>query len=97
MKDDFVNQVLEILGCVGDGGEEALKANADKIHALADYSRKTAIFIQSKDLGTEALKDLSPIEIYTHMIIKIIESPTSIHRDASVLCIIPHLSDALKE
>ena len=69
---------------------------AEKIHILADYARKTPIFKESIQRGDEFFKGLTPVEIYTHLLCKIVESPTRFHADAAVILTIPHLSNSLK-
>ena len=93
---EFEDMVIDILESVGDNPDSDLTESADKIHALADYARKTPIYKVNIHKGEDFFKNLTPVEIYNHMIIKIVESPTKFHRDAAVILTVPHLSDALK-
>lgn len=97
MSEEFDNKVIEILETVGDDPESNLSKCTDKIHTLADHSKNTQIFKTGNGAGTEFFKELTPVEIYNHMIIKISESPTKFHAVAAVVLTIPYLSDKLKE
>jgi hypothetical protein len=96
MYEKFEDDVIDILESVGECTDSTLIKSAEKIHSLADYARQTPLFKDSEQKGNEFFNGMPPIEIYNHMIFKIVDSPTKLHRDAAVILTIPYLSDALK-
>ena len=96
MNQEFNNKVLDILESAGNGTEAELIACENKIHEFAEYARSTEIFKNTEPKYKNFFNGSSPTEIYTHMLQKIVSSPTILHRDGAVILTIPHLSDALK-
>jgi hypothetical protein len=97
MYENFCNDVMELIDSIENGTEFEIINNAEKIHLIADYARGRTIYKETEARGNELFKDQNLVEIYQFMLQKIVDSPTSIHRDGAVILIIPYLSDKLKE
>ena len=67
------------------------------IEEIAEFAKGTKIYSdhqeQSKNFWEE---DATPTDIYYFMLQKIVNAPTQIHRNASVLLHMPALAEALK-
>lgn len=82
-------------------GEEEFDENeCIMINKLAIEYRKSTFFKETEKQNIEEKKDLSKlsaIEIYRHMLIKIIKAPTTAHLKAAIILLVPMLADKLKE
>ncbi len=58
------------------------------INEISDCAEKTEIFQKNKYRG-EMLADYSPCQIFIYMLDRVCNAPTTIHRDMSVLLIMP--------
>ena len=99
-EEEILNKTIDIIQMV-DVIEEADKiVFTDEaiaaINKFAEEAMKTNIYKKTigKDLGW--LKQATPEKIYKYMCLKIIAAPTSIHRLAVPILIMPLLADALK-
>lgn len=97
MEGDFKTRVINLLESIGDGGEKAIFANVEKINTLAEYCKGIPLYHNSFEKGKELFEKMTPEEIYQHMIRKIVESPTTFHRDAAVILTVPHLADSIQK
>lgn len=66
------------------------------INEIADYAEKTAIFQKEKGRG-EWVNGKTAVQIYGHMLERVVHAPTTIHRDMSILLIMPFLRQKLQE
>lgn len=95
-QDIFNKKILEILEKVDTGGMAVLLEHAELIHSLADHCRETPLFQKGYSKGAETFKDFTAEEIYNQMLYKIVHSPMQAMASASVILILPFVSDALK-
>lgn len=76
-------------GKVTDRGREII----DKI---SDYAEQTRVFQENKDRG-EIFSGLSAQRVFVYMLDRAVNAPTSIHRDMSVLLIMPFVRQKMRE
>lgn len=68
------------------------------IKEIAEYARKTKIWEivkEQREQFWEYSKDSTPEQVYAYMLDRIVNAPTSFHRDSSVILIIPRLDEIL--
>lgn len=66
------------------------------INAISDHAEQTRIFQEHKDRG-EIFTDATAQQVFGYMLDRIVNAPTSIHRDMSVLLIMPFVRQKLRE
>ena len=66
------------------------------IDEISDHAEQTRIFRENKDRG-EIFSELSAQRVFVYMLDRIVNAPTSIHRDVSVLLIMPFVRQKLQE
>ena len=68
------------------------------IKEIAEFARKTGIWENVKEQRErfwEDTKDSTPEQVYAYMLDRIVNAPTSIHRNSSIILIIPRLDEML--
>lgn len=66
------------------------------INEISDYAEQTQIFREHKDRG-EIFEDATAPEVFGYMLNRIVNAPTTIHMNASVLLIMPFLRRKIQE
>lgn len=66
------------------------------IDQISDHAEQTRIFQENKDRGA-IFDGLTAEKVFVHMLDRIVKAPTSIHRDMSVLLIMPFVRQKLRE
>lgn len=99
-----INQIYDLMpelidDVKEDGGEFVFSERAKAIvKEIADYARSTKLYARSKEQGDEFWKDgkqHTAREIYLFMLDRIVNAPTAIHRNSSVILHIPYLDEEL--
>lgn len=70
------------------------------IKDIADFARNTKIWETVKEQREqfwEDTKDSTPEQVYSYMLDRIVNAPTSIHRDSSIILIMPRLDELLQK
>lgn len=94
---DLMISLIEDIG--GDG--TFTDKSKSIIHDVAEYSRQTELYKRFKDAGNSfmeewrAEKDVSAEDVYLHMLNKIANAPTVLHRNMSIILFIPIIDDML--
>lgn len=65
------------------------------IEEISDYAEKLDIFSTNKDRG-EMFEGATARQVYDYMLNRIVHAPTEIHRDISVVLIMPFLREKLR-
>lgn len=66
------------------------------IDEISDFAEQTKIFQANKDRG-EMFNDATAPQVYGYMLDRIVNAPTRIHMNMSVLLIMPFLRQKLRE
>lgn len=66
------------------------------INEIADYSEQTKIFKENKERG-EIFGGQTAKNIFYYMLDRVVNAPTTVHRDSSVILIMPFLRKKLNE
>lgn len=66
------------------------------IDEISDYAEQLDIFQTNKDRG-EIFEGATARQVYGYMLDRIVHAPTEIHRDMSVVFIMPFLRQKLKQ
>ena len=101
--DELVEELLDI-SAVGDDEEFVFtKDITEKIHFIADKCRETRIYSRSSNkiameryVGALDTDNMSAMDVYTDMLIKIINAPTNAHMWVVPRLLLPVVSDKLK-
>lgn len=71
------------------------------IHDVAEYSRKTELYKRFKDSSNAFMaewrteENVTAKDVYLHMLSKIADAPTMLHRNTAILLFIPIIDDML--
>lgn len=66
------------------------------IDEISDYAEQTQIFQKNKEHGE--MFDCAPLQhVFEYMLDRIVNAPTTIHRDASIFLIMPFVRQKLRE
>lgn len=92
---------------IKENGEDEVKGHAifnqrakEIIKEIAEYAKTTRIYKEQKERREkfwEEIKDATPTQIYGYMLYKMINAPTRIHMNCSVLLIIPKLDELINK
>ncbi len=66
------------------------------IDKISDYAERTRIFQKYKENG-EMFEACTTQQVFGYMLDRIVNAPTTLHRDASILLIMPFVRRKLKE
>lgn len=75
--------------------DEAIKA----IHEIADYARETEIYKSTRSAFESFWEhtEKTVYNAYMHMIHCVVNAPSELHRDSSVMLLIPAIADLIDE
>jgi len=89
---------MEILtGQMGAGSVETLKAHRMQINDIAEYCRGTGLQKYSEKQTEEFTKNLTSLETYHLLLIKVADAPTQIHAKGATLMFMPVIADKLQK
>ncbi len=66
------------------------------INEIADYAEQTKIFKENKERG-EIFGGKTAKNIFCYMLDRVVNAPTTLHRDVSVILIVPFVRKKLNE
>lgn len=66
------------------------------IDKISDYAERTRIFQEHKERG-EMFDAYTAKQVFGYLLDRIVNAPTMLHRDASILLIMPFVRQKLKE
>ena len=90
---DLMVELIDNTDCDKQNFSERGKQIIDEVSAFAEA---TDLFKAGKARGDETLDGEPAWKIYIYMLDRIVNAPTTIHRNSSVLLIMPYLRKALK-
>ena len=98
--DALYTLVPELIEAVKRDGENLTFTDRAKeiIKEISAYGRETGIWKSSTERREQFWKDsadATPEQVYGYMLDKIVNAPTRIHRDSSILLIMPRLDELL--
>lgn len=93
--EDLPELMIEMLDNTDDSGEFSDRAK-EIINEIADYAEKTKIFKDNKEKGETQFEGEPARLIYGYLCDRIVNAPTTIHRDVSCILIIPFLRKAIQ-
>ncbi len=67
------------------------------IEEISDFAKTTKVYQENKEQGDAFFESMNSWTIYVHLLQKIVNAPTTMHRDVSVILTIPYLNDAIKK
>lgn len=66
------------------------------IDEISDYAEQTRIFLEHKERG-ERFDGYTAQQVFDYMLDRVVNAPTAIHRNASILLIMPSVRQKLRE
>lgn len=66
------------------------------INEICDYAEQTKIFKENKERG-EIFDKATAQNVFVYMLDRVVNAPTSVHRDMSVLLIMPFVRQKIRE
>lgn len=101
--DELVEELLDMSSVEHNEKFKITKEIAEKIHCVADKCKKTAIYSRASNkiameryVGALEIDNMSAMDVYTDMLIKIINAPTNTHMWVVPRLLLPIVSDKLK-
>ena len=94
---DLMVRIIEESEELKDGDVRFSDEAKKLIHEVAEYSRNTAIYKDSSDRSDEFWKNNEKTvkNVWIHMLDRVVNAPTTIHRDSSVILMMPVLDELL--
>lgn len=95
---DLVPQLIEAVHHRDDNTVVFTDKAKALVHEIADYARTTRIWEETKEEREwfwEDTKDGTPELVYGYMLDRIVNAPTRLMRDSSVILVIPRLDELL--
>lgn len=103
---DLNYEILELLNSIFNGTEppghltfENLVSHQSKIHEIAGFCRTTELYqrsnSQEKELKDDFSKNMTAVECFQQMILKINEAPIQLLATSAVILIMPIISDKM--
>lgn len=94
--DQIYELVPELIEETKEDGANLIFSDRAKeiIKEVAEYSRKTKLYSENKERGEEFWsnpEERTARNVYIYMLDRIVNAPTSIHRDSSVILMMPVL------
>ncbi len=80
---------------VDTGTEEIIPEAVPLIIKAADECRKTKLYKREHEREPAWFKEKSSRELFMHMTVKVIEGPTTAHRQLTPVLMLPAIADAL--
>lgn len=98
--DQMYELVPELIEETKDDGTNLIFSDRAKevVKEVAEFSRKTKLYQENKERGKEFWsnpEERTARNIYIYMLDRIVNAPTSIHRDSSVILLMPVLDEAV--
>ncbi len=75
---------------------EITKRGCQIIDEISDYAEQTRIFQEHKELG-KMFDDSTAQQVFVYMLDRVVNAPTTIHRNSSVILIMPFVRQKLRE
>ena len=72
------------------------KRGREIINEISDFAEQTRIFKDNKEKG-DMFDDATVVQLFGYMLDRIVNAPTPIHRDMSVILIMPFVRRKLQE
>lgn len=91
----YMDEMADLIDLIGEGTVESLQANKDKINEIAIKFRESGIYKHNESKTKEFTKDMTALDCYRHMIVKVAYAPTQIHAIGTAQMFIPMISDKL--
>ena len=66
------------------------------INEISDYTEQTEIFIENKERD-KMFDDDTAQQVFVHMLDRIVNAPTTLHRNCSVILLMPIVRQKLRE
>lgn len=98
--DELNDLMIELLENIDVENEVFGKRAREIIDEVSDFAEKSTLYKEQTERHKEAMdwtKNESVWGIYTHMLLKIVCAPTTVHRNASVILLMPILKEKLRE
>ena len=97
---DLYRLVPELIEVVDKAGRPLAFSDRalEIIHEIAEYGRTTMIWkstAERREKFWADSADATPEQVYAYMLDRIVNAPTRLHRDSSILLIIPRLDEML--
>ena len=92
--------MIELIDTIGDTKKEFNQRAREIIDEVSDFAEKSTFYKEQTEQHKEAMewtKHESAWNIYMHMLCKIVAAPTTIHRNSSVILLMPILREKLRE
>ena len=93
------NLMLELLDSESEWTENGIvftDRGREIVDKISDYAERTRIFQEYKERG-EMFDACTAEQVFAYLLDRIVNAPTTIHRAASVLLIMPFVRQKLKE
>ena len=93
------NLMLELIDSESEWTENGIVFTArgrEIVDKISDYAERTRIFQEYKERG-EMFDACTAEQTFAYLLDRIVNAPTPLHRDASVLFIMPFVRQKLKE
>lgn len=98
--DELNDLMIELLENTDVENEVFEKRAREIIDEVSDFAEKSTFYKEQTEQYQEAMewtKHESVWGIYAHMLFKIVGAPTTVHRNASVILLMPILREKLRE
>ena len=92
--------MIELIDTIGDTKKEFNQRAREIIDEVSDFAEKSTFYKEQTErhkVAMEWTKHESAWNIYMHMLCKIAGAPTTIHRNSSVIMLMPILREKLRE
>lgn len=93
---DLMLELLENNTDYQDANAVFTKRGREIIDEISDYAEKTDIYQRNKEKG-EMFDGSTAQQVFRYMIHRIVNAPTTIHRNSSVILIMPFVRQKLRE
>lgn len=96
-----MNKLNELMAELLDGNHkrevtEFTVRGYEIINEISDYAEQTKIFIENKERG-KMFDDDTAQQVFVHMLDRIVNAPTTLHRNCSVIFLMPIVRQKLRE
>ncbi len=95
---DLMIKIIEGAKELSNGEIEFTEEAVDVVREIAEYARKTRIYQDSLEMadGFWDEHEKTVRAVWLHMLDRVVHAPTSLHRDGSVLILMPVLDDLMQ-
>ena len=98
--DELNDLMIELIDTIGDTKKEFNQRAREIIDEVSDFAEKSTFYkevTEQHKVEMEWFKHESAWNIYMHMLCKIVGAPTIVHRNCTVILIMPILREKLRE